>query len=277
MVRDLPRSAALAAWGSAVLAGSAAIDDAVAAVQGDDLSHEVDLDVTGLDLPVDGLVGLIAVLRRIGARGLRLHLPAPGDPAGLPGPVDFVRAATAAGECVVTEGADPARVGPGHELALVPEVSVHGPDTDQLSEHDQVVAVTWVGRLVRPIAPVGADGGLSDCERELRTALARATSDLEQLDVASWREDAADGLARLRSRSVAAGMPPGTPSRAAGVLDLAWRVQAVLELAGSDDGGAVNGWESHRRREALREVGTASRKAVAAAVNAALEPASRPR
>ena len=109
-MRDLPRSAALAAWGSAVLSGAASIDDAVSAVQGDDLPHSIDLAAVPLDAPVDGLVGLLAALRRAGVTRLRLHLPAEGDLAGLPGPPDFNTAALDVGECVVTEDGMPLRV-----------------------------------------------------------------------------------------------------------------------------------------------------------------------
>jgi hypothetical protein len=92
-MQDLPRSAALAAWGSAVLAGTAAIDDAVTAVQGSDLPHTVDLSNVPFDAPVDGLVGLFAALRRGGVSRLRLLLPAEGDLTGLPGPPNFNNAA----------------------------------------------------------------------------------------------------------------------------------------------------------------------------------------
>jgi hypothetical protein len=74
-MRDLPRCAALASWGTAVLAGSASIDDAVTAIQGTDLPHTVDLSNVPFDAPVDGLVGLLAALRKAQVTRLRMVQP----------------------------------------------------------------------------------------------------------------------------------------------------------------------------------------------------------
>ncbi len=264
-MRDLPRSAALAAWGSAVLAGAASIDDAVTTVQGDDLSHDVDLTAVALDAPVGGLVGLFAALRRAGVTRLRLHLPAEGDLAGLPGPPDFNRAALDAGECVVTEDGTP--------CGFVPEVVQHGhPDAGD-DELDQATSVTWRAYSIRPVAHLAGHSDLSECRQSLLTTLAEASDDLERLDTVNWGGDPAPGLDRVRQRSVSAGMPPGTPGRAAQVLDLAWRVRAVVDLARRDDGGAVSTWQSVQRQDALRRLDVVSRHAVVAAVNAAIEPA----
>jgi hypothetical protein len=264
-MRDLPRSAALAAWGSAVLVGAASIDDAVSAVQGDDLPHVLDLSAVPLEAPVDGLVGLFAALRRGGVTRLRLHLPAEGDLAGLPGPPEFNSAALDVGECVVTEDGVP--------CGFVPIVIQHGrPEADD-EALDTATSVRWLGFAIRPVAHVAGHSDLSECRQSLLTTLAEASDDLERLDTVNWGGDPAPGLDRVRHRSVSAGMPPGTPGRAAQVLDLAWRVRAVVELAGHDDGGAVNTWETTQRQQALRRLDVVSRHAVVAAVNAALEPA----
>lgn len=264
-MHDLPRSAALAAWGSAVLAGTAAIDDAVTAVQGSDLPHTVDLSNVPFDAPVDGLVGLFAALRRGGVSRLRLLLPAEGDLAGLPGPPAFNDAALDVGECVVSDD--------GLPCGFVPIIVRHGrPDADD-AELDMTLSVIWCGLPIRESAPGGGMSDLSECRRLLLTTLQEASATLEQLDVAAWASDPAPGLERVRHRSVSADMPPGTPSRAASVLDLAWRVRTVVQIARQDEGGAINAWESEQRRQALRRLDVVSRHAVVAAVNAALEPA----
>ena len=264
-MRDLPRSAALAAWGSAVLAGAASIDDAVSAVQADDLPHSLDLAAVPLDPPVDGLVGLFAGLRRAGVTRLRLHLPVEGDLAGLPGPPAFNTAALEVGECVVTED--------GLPCGFVPSVVQHGhPEADD-EALDTATSVVWRGFAISPVGHMAGHSDLSECRQSLLTTLAEASDDLERLDTVNWGGDPAPGLDRVRHRSVSAGMPPGTPGRAAQVLDLAWRVRAVVELAQRDDGGAVNAWETGQRQHALRRLDVVSRHAVVAAVNAALEPA----
>jgi hypothetical protein len=263
-MHDLPRSAALAAWGSAVLAGSASIDDAVTIVQGTDLPHAVDLSNVPFEAPVPGLVGLFAALRRGGVTRLRLLLPAEGDLAGLPGPPNFNSAALDVGECVVSEDGVP--------CGFVPIIMRHGhPDSED--DLDSALSVVWCALPIRERAPAGGLADLSESRRLLLTTLQEASATLENLEVAAWAGDPAPGLEHVRHRSVSAEMPPGTPSRAASVLDLAWRVQTVVAIARRDDGGAINTWESEQRLQALRRLDVVSRHAVVAAVNAALEPA----
>lgn len=267
-MRDLPRCAALAAWGSAVLAGAASIDDAVSAVQGSDLPHSVDLSNLPFEAPVDGLVGLFAALRRAGVKRLRMVLPVEGDLAGLPGPPHFNAAALDVGECTVTDD--------GLPCGFVPVIVRHGrelPDDEVDEAMDAATSVMWVGLPTDRCAPGGGLADLSESRRALLTTLQEASSTLEQLQVASWTRDPVVELDHVRQRSVSADMPPGTPSRAASVLDLAWRIRTVVELAGQDDGGAITTYESEQRRHALRRLDVVSRHAVVAAVNAALEPA----
>jgi hypothetical protein len=264
-MRDLPRCAALASWGTAVLAGTASIDDAVSAIQGSDLPHSVDLSNVPFDAPVDGLVGLLAALRRARVTRLRMVLPVEGDLAGLPGPPHFNAAALDVGECVVADD--------GLPCGFVPVVVRHGqPDADEESP-DTTMSVMWVGLPVHEPCPGGGLADLSESRRRLLTTLQEASATLEKLQVAAWVRDPAAGLDHVRQRSVSAGMPPGTPPRAASVLDLAWRVRTVVEIAQQDDGGAINTWESTRRMQALHQLDVVSRHAVVAAVNAALEPA----
>jgi hypothetical protein len=265
-MRDLPRCAALAAWGSAVLAGTASIDDAVSAVQGTDLPHTVDLSNLPFEAPVDGLVGLFAALRRAGVQRLRMVLPVEGDLAGLPGPPHFNAAALDVGECVVSDD--------GLPCGLVPVIVRHGPAGEEPAddELDSTVSVLWVGLPTHRCAPGGGLADLSESRRALLTTLQEASSTLEHLQVTAWTADPVADLDHVRQRSVSADMPPGTPSRAASVLDLAWRVRAVVEIAAQNDGGAITTFESEQRRHALRRLDVASRHAVVAAVNAALEP-----
>ena len=56
----------------------------------------------------------LPALAKLSPDEIRLVLPAPGDPRGLPGPGDFAGAALLAGEAVVAGG-----------LGLIPEVRTH--------------------------------------------------------------------------------------------------------------------------------------------------------
>jgi hypothetical protein len=261
-VLDIPRSARLAAWGTAWLQGQASTRAVVRAVEGDDEPHVVEpQDVLGG--AADDLEGLLSALREAGASGLRLVLPAPGDPVGLPGPPAFNVAALEAGECVLTSG--------GPSWGAVPEVTEFG------SAWEPGHLVTWQVRQInepsRRGGPVEGGSGLADAERELKEGLLAATATLNRLDVAALGPDAAEQLQQLRRAELPPGtLPSGTPARTLQVLSTAGRLRAVLTLASQDDGAAVTVFEAQERARALRELDVVCRHALVAAVNAATQP-----
>lgn len=255
---DLPRSVRLAAWGTAVLSAGASTHAAVRAVTGDDEPHQLH----PMDGGTSGLAEWLDMLRRNGTRGLRAVLPVPGDPVGLPGPAGFNAEAVQAGECVLTESW---QAGPW--WGLVPDVVGFG------SAWEPGAMVTWT---LHPVAsrPAPPPEGVADAERDLRTAMQRTAEELARLDVARWREDAADRLAAVRSGSLAPGALPGSmPPRCAHVLATAARIRAIVALASEDDGAAVSGHEVTRRAEALRDLDSVCRRAMVTAANGILQPA----
>jgi hypothetical protein len=257
-VNPLPRSALLALWAAPVLAGHETSSRLVRAVQGDDEPHEVDAGPAhGLSAgPAPGnLAELLASLRDNGVRGLHLVLPVPGDPFGLPGPPEVNQLALEAGECLVTASGPP--------LTLVPDVVEFG------SAYELGHEVTWHVRDCAPDRRPPATTA-AEAERELREALLRATDVLTDLDVGRWRPDAAEHVDALRRPAPAGLLPPTSSARAVRVLDLAWRVWTIVELASEDDGAAVSGWEASRRAQELRGLEGVSRRALVAAVNDAV-------
>jgi hypothetical protein len=256
----LPRSALLAAWGTAALTGGASADQARAAVQGADEPHAVAVRAGSPLGACDGgsVTQLLTTLRAAGARGLRVVLPVPGDVLGLPGPAPLNAEALDAGECVLSVG--------GPHLALVPAVEEFG------SVWEPGARVTWAVHAAAPSA-VTDFGSVAEAERHLREALADGISALDQLDVARWRDEAADAIDELRhGQGPARLLPPGTSPRAVRVVDLAWRVRGIAELAADDPGGAVSGWEVGARAATLRELAGVGRRALVAAIN---EPVAR--
>jgi hypothetical protein len=250
-VLDIPRSARLAAWGTAWLQGQASVAAVVRAVTGDDEPHAVE---SGDVLPAAGdLAALLTGLKDAGVPALRVVLPVPGDPVGLPGPAAFNSAALEAGECVLTAA--------GPALGAVPEVTEFG------SAWEPGWLVTWqVGPVLERRVP---SAGLAEAERALKEGLLAATDALDRLDVASLGADAAVRLQRVRHAEVPAGaLPKGTPQRSLQVLATAGRLRAVLSLAAEDDGASVNAWEAGERARTLRELDGICRRAVVAAVNA---------
>lgn len=253
------RSSLLAAWGSAWLAGEVGFDEAVDAVVDGDAHHEVRLgDPTGEAMTLGWALGR---LRAVGTRSLLVVLPAPGDPAGISGG-ELGRAALAAGEAVLTVGA-------GEGLGLVPWISCHGSDAEGV-----VKTVSWRGYPLTDLRPAAAQvESVGTAAAALSETLRDVTSELTDLDVARWRPEIAGTLDALRSTGRAArpllALPPGAEPRARQLLDLAERLAVVVELAGSDDGAAVAGFETRARTAALRRLAAAIRHARTAAVNAA--------
>jgi hypothetical protein len=256
----------LSLWGTAVLQGRAPVEAAVRVTTGADEPHTVG----GEDQPVSaspGGPGLHDLLDHLQDRAtaLRALLPAPGDALGLPPVPAAVAAAVDAGEAVVVVPVP----GDAPGWTYVPVVEPFG------SEHDQGFVVGWHGWRHPPGTrlPAPAFGDLPEAERALRTALTQVTEALASLDVARWREDAADRIERLRDGGVDHRLlPPGTGARAVRVIGTAARVRGIVEVAALDDGGSVSGWEASRRAELLREVDATARRALAAAASAQVGP-----
>lgn len=246
------RSARFVAWSNAVLAGHVSPDLAAARITGADPVHRVD------GLPEGDSQTLPVVLARLSAHAtpaVRLVLPVPGDPVGLPGPSLLTTAALAAGEAALlptgVEGA----------FGLVP---VEGTD-----------CVAWTAYPVddSPVIVLTPLPSLAEADQRLAIALREATELLASLDLARWDPDSADAVEALRrGRLDGDGLAPGYPNRAHEVLARARRLRAVIELAGRGDGAAVTAGEAAARRAALVPLDRSARYAEMAAYNAVLEP-----
>jgi hypothetical protein len=247
------RSARFVAWVRAWRAGLVPYDDAAEEIAGDEEHMVADVPGTWTDVPLgEG----IATLSKLHPDEVRLVLPVPGDPRGLPGPGDFTGAALLAGEGAVAGG-----------LGYVPEVRTHTSGSGDTFE-----TVLWrVYVLPDPPRPAVDEPSAAEAEAELSAAVATATQTLAKLDIAQWRPELAGAITALRRPDGATDLPPGYDPRArrlyarASVLD---RVLALAEHAAP--GGAVNGYEVQQRDAALRPLMAACRRAVVAACNAPL-------
>lgn len=249
------RSAALAAWTTAFLRGEIGAERALDGVHRGDEPHVVlDLDAG------DHLQAVLADLRTQGANGLRLVLPVPGDPRGIPGPGPLTARALDAGEAVVVQGGR-------SSYGLVPTVTGHGSDAEGFT-----TLVTW--QVVPCPAPAPEPRGtLRQTEHDLSDALRSAAAELAQLDVASLSPRAAERLADMRSgvRRPLVTLPPSHPPAGRRLLDQAERLAEVVEIASDDDGAAVDVGTARARRATLRTLAAVVRRARVVAVNAPLD------
>jgi hypothetical protein len=253
------RSARFVAWVRAWRAGFIPYDDVIDEIEAteDHLVCPADGD-TGRELPLrDALAGFSSLHPDL----IRLVLPAPGDPLGLPGPgTRFTGEALVAGEGVVA--------GP---TGLVPEVRSHVSGSG-----DPFRTVCWRAYPLPDPAPgqpvpAGAAASAAEAEAELAGALAAATAQLADLDIAQWRPELASALAALRRHDDGGELPPVFNPRARRLYARASRLDRVLVLAGNvAPGGAVNAFEAQQRDAALRPLTTACRRALVAACNAPL-------
>jgi hypothetical protein len=185
---------------------------------------------------------------------------------GLPGPRSFNEAALDAGECLLVADRS------GLAFGLVPEVTEFG------SVYEPGAMVTWQALAVDRSRHAGLETllptSVAEADQLLRSALNSAVAELARLDVAKWRDDAAERVEAIRDGGLEDGaLPPGTPGRCVRVLATAARVRAIVQLASEDDGAAVTGHEAVQRARTLRELDGVSRQAMVAAVNGILEPA----
>ncbi|WP_432954531.1 hypothetical protein [Micromonospora haikouensis] len=250
------RSSRFVAWVRAWRAGLVPYDEVAEEIAGDEEHLVADAPGTWTDVP---LRDALPALAKLSPDEIRLVLPVPGDPRGLPGPGDFTGAALLTGEAVVAGG-----------IGVIPEVRTHTSGSGMTWE-----TVLWRCYPLPADAPAASLGspGAAEAEAELATALAETTAALTRLGVAQWRPELAGALEALRRPDGTTDLPPGFDPRARRLFARAAVLDRVLALAGhSAPGGAVNNHEAQQRDAALRPLTTACRQALVAACNAPLRP-----
>ncbi|ROT29303.1 hypothetical protein [Micromonospora sp. HM5-17] len=248
------RSSRFVAWVRAWRAGLVPYDEVADEIEHGEEHLVADAPGTWTDVP---LREALAAFSKLSPDEIRLVLPAPGDPRGLPGPGPFTAAALLAGEAVVARG-----------LGVIPEVRTHTSGSGMTFE-----TVLWRVYPLPEDAPAASLGGpgAAEAEAELATTLATATAALTRLDVAQWRPELAGALAALRRPDSAIDLPPGFDPRARRLFARASVLDQVLALAEHvAPGGAVNAYEAQQRDAALRPLTAACRRAIVAACNAPL-------
>ncbi|GIF72368.1 hypothetical protein [Asanoa siamensis] len=246
------RSSRLVAWVRSWRAGLVPYDEVADEVSLGEEHLVADAPGTWMDVPLrEGLTAF----SKLTPDQIRLVLPVPGDPRGLPGPGEFTGAALVAGEAVIAGS-----------LGLIPEVRSHTSGSGMTFE-----TVLWRCFPLPVDAPTPVPLTVSEAEGELNLLLAEATNTLARLDIAQWRPELAGALAAIRKPDSANELPPGFEPRARRLFARANVLDRVLALADEvAPGGAVNGFEAQARDAALRPLAAACRGALVAACNAPL-------
>ena len=249
--RTARRSTRFVAWVRAWRAGLVPFDDLADEITSDEEHLVADAPGTWTDVP---LAQGLSIFAKVHPDDIRLVLPAPGDPRGLPGPGPLTGAALPAGEAVMTP-----------EFGVVPEVRRHTSGSGV--EFETVLWRVHPAPEHRRVFQMGA----AEAEAQLTAALGEATAQLTRLDVAQWKPELAGALQALRRPESTATLPPGFDPRARRLFARASVLDQVLVLAGTNaPGGALNGYEAQQRDAALRPLTTACRQALVAACNSPL-------
>jgi hypothetical protein len=255
------RSPRFVAWVRAWRAGLIPYDDVI-----DEIEATEDHLVAGAADDESPMRDALASLSALHPDEIRLVLPAPGDPCGLPGPgTPFTGRALVAGEGVLAG-----------RLGLVPQVRTHTSGSG-----DSFTSVVWRSYALPEQADHEAAAGgpgaagvpatAAEAEAELSGALADATTALTHLDIAQWRPELAGALTALRRHDDDSELPPVFNPRARRLYARASLLDRVLALAEqAAPGGAVNAFEVQQRDAALRPLTAACRRALVAACNAPL-------
>lgn len=232
----VPSCARVACWLNAWIVRRVSADDVIDGLLDGDARVEFLEPVECRALPPALVLG---ELSRLEVRRVSASLPTPGDLLGLGGPPIFNADAVEAGEAVLWHG-------PGY--GFVP-VKV-GRST------------SWHGA---PASPPTYLSDVAGAERDLRVALSEAARVLAEIDVVSWSPAVADALMNLRSSGSDECELPFATSLAARTAVAGARCGRIVDLAFSDDGGALSSRQAGQRRDALLPLRRAARAAVVAA------------
>jgi hypothetical protein len=250
-VRTARRSTRFVTWVRAWRSGLVPFDEVAGEIAADEEHLVTDSPGTWTDVP---LPQALPAFTKLHPDEIRLVLPAPGDPRGLPGPGELTGAALVAGEAVMTPS-----------FGVVPQVQRHVSGSGVEFE-----TVLWRFFPVADYRP-GFQLGAAEAEGELTVALGEATAQLTKLDIAQWKPELAGALQALRRPESTATLPPGFDPRARRLFARASVLDQVLALADLNaPGAAVNGYEAQQRDAALRPLTNACRQALVAACNSPL-------
>ena len=227
---------ALTAFGAQRICGSASPADSDLPVGTERVEHHE----SGL------LVGLVelGLTRNAHDSQLRVVLPAPGDPTGLPGPPRFNRRAIEAGQAIVVDHLS---------VGLIPQVT--GTATHWVAFHTTPGVVPGVA--VRP----------EEAARQVRLALIEATAQLADLDMATGRDDVSEAVRLMQAQLKQAHFPSSLPGSDQHTIFSAAQILGICEIALTFARPTPTAGLDQQRTRVLTDLATTARRCLAAAAN----------
>jgi hypothetical protein len=280
-------SVSLSVWTNAWLAGHAAPDDVLDALNAWAPTHSVTAydavaaGRTGLpwpDVDAAGAMSLLQTVRTAAGQNpgmltgaltgalkvIDVALPVPGDVRGLPAGTQFQRDALDAGEAVLI------RAPAGEAIGLVPVFELGDDDESDIPE---IPVLSWSVYSLPGIA-VPEQLDLGDAEYALRTSVRSAAEALVGLQPAPGGENPRVLVEEILQAGGLHRAPDHAPDRALRVLATAAHVDAIIAVsAGPAPIAMLSVSEERIADDAMRPLAMIVRAARTAAVNAILQSA----
>ncbi len=241
----IPRSIVLAAWANSWIDGSCSGDDITHALEQFGPQRFLAPGSEGT-APTGLLVGLsdLGLRPGNGKARLRVVLPTPGDPSGLPGPPAVNREAIAAGQAIVADD---------EGVTFLPLFSE--------------LVTTWTAFATPAAAAPTMAIRPEQAAAAVKRALLDATAQLADLDLAAGRDDVAELLMELNIRMKRVKLPASLPGAAQHTIHSAAQILGIAEIALAAAKPALTTNLERQRHSVLTELATTARHCLAAAVS----------
>lgn len=251
LAQPVPISALLSLWVNAWCAGEVSADSLVDAMATAGVQRIAAASARTDEQPTSGLITGLADLgispAALQRPPMRVALPTPGDPRGLPGPPDLNVAALAAGQIVIVDVLN---------IALLPATG------------SNATVVTWGVHQTARDLPSAAAVRPEEAPTAVRAALHAAMSSLANLDAATSGTQVSTHMTSLSRALQKTPIPATTSGQDRHTIHTAATVFAICEFALADIPRQPTAALERDRRRVLVELAATARHSLAATCSA---------
>ena len=251
LAQPVPISALLSLWVNAWCAGEVSADSLVDALASAGGHRVAGSETRPGEQPSSGLITGLAELgvspANLQRPAMRVALPAPGDPRGLPGPPEVNVRALDAGQIAIVDRLN---------IALLPATG------------DNPTVVNWWALETARDATVGATVRPEEAPSAVRAALHSAMSSLAGLDIVTSGTTVSRHMTALARALQKTPIPASTSGQDRHTIHTAATVMAICEFALADNPSQPTAGLERERRSVLVELATTARHSLAATCSA---------